>query len=254
MNREGRFGLPASILLLSLLLAGCIELHPVAAPPAQPTVLQLSVEVPDAAANPEADVIRLGVSAALTPGIDGVGRMRVVEDDTLRVGGAALAPSELRARGQRFYRGEVLVERRMLLEQGLRVHPPSLRGVEPVPVRVRWPVLTRVGEPELTVGAGAGAPLRTVAPPASGAPPESQRWSVTVNRSGAWSGTGQEGRPPGEVMLVPALLGGPGGPVLAILYATQSGSFDLAGPDYQLRLDLAQTVRWWITIGDGDAD
>ena len=228
-------------------LASCIELAPVSPPAERPAVLHLSLRLSDAAAGGQAAAL-ITVAATLDPGVDDIGRSRGILDDTLIVFGEPVPAVDLGLeRG--VYSETLLLELQQVFGHSFSIRAPVVENLPPFEFQVRWPLLEK-GEPvprQVEPGEELVLPLSREGFPGQPAP-ESQRWSLALFRESGWFSQGADGVPADQLVVPANLLGDPGTAMLAIVRMSNAVRVDGPDPNYSVRIELAQELRWNVDV------
>jgi hypothetical protein len=239
----------SSALAVVVLLTACIDLHPAEPPAGQPAVLYLNVRLGEGVAERPPGPAELRVSATLLPGVDPIGRNRVIADDTLWIAGSAVAPVERGPRGQRVYSADLAMPADALFSAPILIRLPRPQGLGDSLLPVHWSVVWREDEGAVTLPAGADLVIRMGSTTPEAPPrPSFRRWSVSVFHPEGWSSMGAETAIPTAIAVPASLLGPPGSATTAILNVGQSAELEAAAGEYLVRLEVTQTVRWTVEV------
>jgi hypothetical protein len=233
----------AAVGLLALVVGGCIDFEdPDLSEAGQPALLQILIHLDEAG--------QLDVDGILIPGLTQEGRRRTVPNDTVRVLGLAIAPSETASNGTRTYELRTTLSGPQPTARALTVSPPQIVGSSAAPASVQWQGIRRLDPDTILVAAAGDVVLHTELTPATANPiPVTRSWNVDLVSAEGNFRFGANGVPPGTIRIpsfwIPAASNGR---VAVYLSYFQSGAYRPAPGDYTVSVGTDVRTRWTLRI------
>lgn len=229
--------------LAPLFLVGCFDFEEPDLPQAgDPATLQAFVHLDDTG--------RLDFSGVLVPGLTTAGQPREVPNDTVRLYGLAVAPSEVKPDRTRIYAFTAQLAGADPTAQPLTLIAPRVTGVQADPPVLQWPGVRRLDPDSMVVPAGAEVTLRVALTPVTASPePTSRQWNVDLSSTEGNFRLGANAVPPTEIRIPPQWIpAAANGRVTAFLTYFQTGAFRPPPGDYVLTVSADIRVRWQLRI------
>jgi len=237
------FGRTAALAGVAMLLVGCFDFEAPDLPEiGAPAVLEASIHVNDSA--------RVHVTGFLAPALTIDGERRNVPNDTLRVYGVAVGPSEIRSSNARVYDSRFAIPGADPLARPITLIAPRVDNVITPPPVIRWRTVRPAQTDTLRINRGDDLVLRILRSAETSDPaPSAQQWTMDLVSLDGNFRLGAQGAPPDTIRIpsywVPEAANGR---VTAYLTVFLNGSYRPAPGDYVVVVTADQRVRWDIRV------